>query len=139
MAFAFSLTACAQEIKSSEVPSVVTNALQTKFQNIAGVEWEKKGNVYEAELKNNNVSYDVEIDSTGKIKRQKEKLDVKLIPAPVQATIQSQYANHKIDEIEKVDENGTVYYQVELEGKGKDLELVFGTDGKEMKGIKFWD
>ena len=46
-------------------------------------------------------------------------------------------------DVEAVEKEGAVFYQVELDGKGlkglKDKKLVFGADGKEANSFTYWD
>lgn len=139
-AFGITFTACSQDIAASKVPSVVTNALQSKFTTATNVDWEKKKNMYEAEFKQDSLEVTVEIDAAGKIVRQKQDLTVQQLPANISQAISSQYKDFTIDDVEKVETNGTVFYQVELDaprGK-KDIQLVFDANGVASKSA-FWD
>ena len=134
------LSACSQDISASKVPSVVTNALQSKFSTATNVDWEKKKNFYEAEFKQDSLEYTVEIDASGKIIRSKAELTQQQLPAPVSSAITSQYKDYKIDDVEKLEMNGDTFYQVELDGAGtkKDVKLVMDANGSTRK-TTFWD
>ena len=134
------LTACSQDIAQSKVPSVVTNALQSKFSAATKIDWEKKKGVYEAEFHQDSLEYTVEIDGTGNITRQKLDITVQQLPTNIAQAISSQYRDFTIEDAEKVEVNGTTYYQVELDaprGK-KDVQLVFDAAGTAAKNA-FWD
>jgi len=127
----FSLWSCSQDIPADKVPSVVLNTVQAKFGNAAKIEWEKKNNLYEAEFKMDSIDYSVYIDPAGKLVMQKQDVKKNELPAALSTVIRTEYNDYKIDDVEKVVKDGVIYYQVELEGKGKkDLELVFTADGK---------
>jgi uncharacterized membrane protein YkoI len=135
-----SLGSCSQDIPADKVPSVVLNAVQTKFGTAGKIEWEKKKDLYEAEFKMDSIEYAVYIDAAGKLVMSKLDIKENELPPAVAMIISTEYIGYKIDDAEKVEKDGMIYYQVELEGKGKkDLELVFSADGKlatEMNYLK---
>lgn len=129
------------EIQREKVPSVVLNALKASYPIANDVDWKKLGNLYEAELDlNDSIEISTRIDESGKIIMQKKDIPAAELQADVMTTIQNQYKNYVIDDIEKVEKNGMVYYQIELNSRGKrDLNLVFNPDGKQAPGIAYWD
>ena len=127
----FSLCSCSQDIPAGKVPSVVLNTVQAKFGNAGKIEWEKKNNLYEAEFKMDSTDYSVYIDPASKLVMHKQNIKKDELPAALSTVIRTEYDGYRIDEVEKVVKDGVIFYQVELEGKGKkDLELVFTADGK---------
>ncbi len=136
-----SIAACGQKTKTSDIPSVVQNTVTAKYQNPSGLKWEQKGNLYEADFKLNGMDHTLEVDNTGKLVRSKIDITEKEIPAAILSTIQSTYKNYKLDDIEKVEINGVVYYQIELDitGESKDVELVFDANGTLNKQQAYWD
>ena len=134
----FSLGSCSQDIPADKVPSVVLNTVQAKFGTAGKIEWEKKNNLYEAEFKLDSIEYAVFIDPAGKLVMFKRDIKENELPAVVSTIISTEYSGYKIDDAEKVEIGGIIYYQVELEGKGKrDLELVFSADGKLSTQINY--
>ena len=134
----FSLCSCSQDISADKVPSVVLNTVQTKFGTAGKIEWEKKKNLYEAEFKTDSIEHAVYIDPAGKLVMYKLDIKENELPAAVATIISTEYSGYKIDDTEKVEKDGIIYYQVELEGKGKkDLELVFSADGKLATQINY--
>jgi len=134
-----------QDIAPEKVPAVVVNTLKTQFPNAVDTEWEKKGAVYEADFDTETgADMTVQIDESGKVLMQKQDIQFTDLVAGVQTILQSQYKNFKVDEVEKVERNGAVFYQVELDGKGlksllKDKQLVFSADGREDANTPFWN
>ncbi|MBB1285816.1 PepSY-like domain-containing protein [Flavisolibacter sp. BT320] len=136
------LTACSnQQISSSKVPSVVLNAISEQYPAKDDVEWKKLGNLYEAEIDlNDSVDVTVQVTEAGQVMLQKQDIATAELPASVLSSIQAQYADYTIDEVEKVTKGSTVYYQLELEASGKkDKKLVLLADGKEDSSTAFWD
>jgi hypothetical protein len=71
---------------------------------------------------------------------QKHEITMNELPQSIIVYIQKQYKDYTIDEAEKIEKSGVVFYQVELEAKGrKDLHLVFSADGREDRSIGYWD
>ncbi|MDB5258179.1 MAG: hypothetical protein JWM14_2874 [Chitinophagaceae bacterium] len=123
-------SSCAQEIPQSSVPSVVVNAFQQKFPKASGIEWEKKGDLYEAEFDLKFEDHKVLIDGTGKIVKHKEEINAADLPAVVKETIKKGFSTYKIDDADRIETQGLVIYKVELENSKEDKKIYIGEDGK---------
>lgn len=136
----FAFSSCGQKVPASEIPSVVLNALTTKYAGSSDPDWEKNGNNYEAEFKYKGSELEVLLDSSGTVLMQKKEIAEKDIPATVMAAIKENYREYGIDEAELLEKAGITFYQVELEaGSKKDLKLVFNANGAEEKGVTYWN
>lgn len=138
----FSLSNCnSRAISKKNVPSVVLNALEADFSTTSGVEWKKHKTTYEAEMEvNDSTELSTLIDATGKIIRRKKDISFPELDHDLKNVLQTRYANYSIDDIERVEENGVVYFQVELNQKGKkDRNIVINAQGQEDKSIVYWD
>lgn len=123
----------AQDIAQQNVPAVVVNAFQQKFPQQSFVEWELKHSLYEAEFEIKNLDHSVYIDTTGKIVRYKQEINVTDLPATVKTSIEKNFKGYKIDDVKKIEENSATTYKVELE-KGQDQRKVtFAIDGKVIE------
>ena len=133
----FSFSSCSQDIPAGKVPSVVQNTVQARFTNTGKIEWEKKNNnLYEAEFNMDSTEYNIHIDSSGKILLYTMDINKNELPAAVVTAISDKYIGYKIDEAEKIEKDGIIYYQAELESKGKkEIQLVFSPDGKIATGV----
>ena len=139
--FAFLLSCSSQDIPSKKVPSVVLNTVVKNYPGNNEVDWKKVRSNYEAEIKiNDSTDITFQIDENGKILKQKQDISNSVIPSTVTSIITTDYAGYLIDDVEKLEISGNVYYQVELETNGKkDLHLVFAPDGKLVEEVKYWD
>ena len=124
------LNAHAQVIPQSQVPPVVLKAFQEKFASATEVKWETKSELYKAEFKVNKRGHDVWIDKTGKITKTKEDFPKKDLPAAIQQQITSEFKAYKLDDADKIEMDGKVFYQVELDGTADDRKVLFSADGK---------
>jgi len=130
-----------KSIPPAKVPSVVVNTLRAQHPVAAGVEWEKHNDYYEVEFDmNDSTDVTLQIDPSGKVLTEKQDVGIAELPASIVQAVQTGYAGYRIDDVEKVSKDGSIYYQLELDGTGKkDLKLVLNGDGQVAKGIAYWD
>jgi len=133
------LSACSDRLRQSHVPSVVQNTIAQQFANANDVEWEKEKQDYEAEFVRDSVEYKAIVNPAGSLVKYKQELNAAQLPAAIMQTIQAQYKDYVIDGVEKIAQGDQVYYQVELENKLKEMNLVFRADGAIDTNIKYWD
>jgi uncharacterized membrane protein YkoI len=129
------LGAEAQDLQQSEVPSVVLNAFQQKFANAANVEWEAKGELYKAEFKVGSRGHDAWIDKSGKITKHKEDFPKKELPQSIQEQISTEFKSYKLDDADKIEMDGKIFYEVELDGSADDRKVLFTADGKVQENV----
>ena len=120
----------AQVIPQSQVPPVVLKAFQGKFASAPEVKWETKGELYKAEFKVDKRGHDVWIDKTGKITKYKQDFPKKDLPPHIQQQITNEFKAYKLDDADKIEMDGKVFYQVELDGTADDRKVLFSADGK---------
>lgn len=132
MIFAFG-GAVAQDLPSAQVPSVVANALRVAYPKVAGLEWKRKNDLYHADFEIGNDDYDVWLDPTGKIIKRKYEIASTQLPASVQAMLKKEYAAYRIDDVEKIEDNGTSTYTVEIKKVNEEIDLVVSEDGKVLE------
>ena len=133
-----------QDVAANKVPAVVINTLTAQYPNATSVEWEKVGADYEADFDADaNRDVTVRIDASGNLLMQKSDMGFNELAERIKAVLQNEYKNFKVDEVEKVEKGGVVFYQVELDGKGlrgfKDKQLVFSADGRQDMNTPFWN
>lgn len=121
--------ACAAEVPESKVPSVVKNALMTKYPDATDIEWEYKRQLYEVEFEVANTDYEAWIDSTGTLLKVEKDIAANEVPALVRKKIEEQFKNQTIDDAEEIIVQGKTYYRVELEGGLGDHKVVYDDKG----------
>jgi len=132
-----STASCAQDIPQNKVPSVVINAFQTKFPDAMDVEWEKKGDIFNVEFDLGKVDHEAWMDATGKIIKHETDIKESELPASVKATIAKDFKDSRIDDVDKIEKDGKVYYNVELDGKTGDRIILFDAAGKQVSDPSF--
>jgi uncharacterized membrane protein YkoI len=120
----------AQEISHSDVPSVVSNALKAKFPKATDLEWELRADIYNAEFEIGNIDHDVWIDKSGKILEHKEEIQKSELPQSISDNLTKEFTNYKIDDVSRIEKNGTVAYEVDIDGQGDDRIVTYSADGK---------
>ncbi|WP_205499664.1 hypothetical protein [Rufibacter psychrotolerans] len=129
---------CSQRLASVQAPSLVQNAVQVKYPGVKTIDWEKQGDLYEAEFEVGMVEHTALLDATGHILMQKQDIGVAELPQPVALALQRDYQAYQKEDLEKVEKAGQVYYQVELENPNGDLQKVFAADGSSAS-LAYWD
>lgn len=125
--------ASAQDMPQQNVPAVVVNAFQQKFPQQSTVEWELKRGLYEAEFEIKNLDHNVYLDSTGKIVRYKQEINVTDLPAAIKTSIEKNFKGYKIEDVKKIEEGSTLTYKVELEKGEEERKVTFSADGKVIE------
>lgn len=125
----------AQELKESEVPSVVKESFAKRFPKAKEVKWTKESATeFEAEFESGEMEQSANFDQTGKwlvTETEIKKLD---LPEAVLVTITKEFPGYKVEEAEKGETfDKGIFYEAELE-KGKlKYEVQFSADGKILK------
>lgn len=133
------LASCNPDLEESKVPSVVKNTVVSKFSYGGPVDWEKAQGNYEAEFGADSLGYKALISPQGALLRYKEPLALNELPPAVLQTLQSQYRDHGVEDLEKVVRGREAYYQLELEKGLKELQLVLTADGSVTNAVPYWD
>lgn len=123
----------AQDIKESDVPTAVRQAFEQEFSNARMAEWERKGQMYEVEFNTGMFDdHEVIIDGRGNIIRHKEEIAKNDLPKAVLKSIQADYADYRVDDVDRITENGKVTYKVDLENRQGDMDIYLSEDGSEV-------
>lgn len=124
----------AQDIPQSEVPDVVIRNFNEKFPKASDVEWELREGLYEVDFDMGLFSdHDAWYDASGNLTRHKEEISKRDLPKAVGDAIAAQYADFRIDDVDKLTEGGTVSYKVELEKGSEDRKVRFSENGTVIR------
>lgn len=134
LAIAFSsCSSQAQELKNSDVPTVVKSAFEKLYPNVKDVDWEKEDANYEAEFEVNNTETSAVFDANGKLLETEVEIKTSELPSGVMDYVSKNHAGTKITEAAKITTaDGTVNYEAEV-GKS---DLIFDANGNFIKEIK---
>ncbi|GGK57550.1 PepSY-like domain-containing protein [Rufibacter glacialis] len=132
------LLGCSQHLTPGQLPSLVQNSVHVKFPQAKIIEWERTGAHFEAEFDIAGIDHTVLVDTTGQILMQKQDITSAQLPQAITVALQKDYQAYLIDDLEKVEREGQVYYQVELENQNEDLKKVYAATGA-LAEIAYWD
>jgi len=127
-----------QDIPASKVPSVVKNSFSTEFPDAYDIEWEKRKGDYEVDFEIKDVDHSALFNANGELLMSKMDIRRSELPEALSEKIVQDYPDYRIDDVEKVDVDGRTLYQVELDGRPRDLHVVYTADGQEDKDFKYW-
>ena len=135
--FGFLITSCAQDgIPQKQVPSDILNTFTSNFPNALATEWEKKGNMYEAEFVMDHTDHTAHIDESGKLVRHEYDISANDLSEAVKAAIESSYAGFIIEDAVRIQEGETVTFKVEIEKGPTDYEILYADNGTELRKVK---
>jgi hypothetical protein len=122
-------------VKMKSLPAAVKKTVleQSKGATIRGLSKEVEGGktFYEAELKVNDHSKDVLIDSTGAVVEIEEEVALASLPSPVKAEIEKQAGSGKIVMVESITKNDAIVaYEAHVRTGKKSREVKVGPDGQ---------
>lgn len=132
-----SLTMCqaeAQKVKSKDVPAEVKNTLQKSYA-VTDADWDNEDGSFEANFELKGKEMSVLIDAKGNILEAETEIAKKDLPAAVLTSLESNYKDFKIEETARIDANGEVTYEVEVEKKEQTFDLLFDAKGKLLKKL----
>ncbi|WP_266203833.1 PepSY-like domain-containing protein [Pontibacter kalidii] len=127
------------DIKPDDVPAAVKETLSSTFPDAQHVEWEKKGEDFEADFDVATVEHDALFNASGSLLMHKFDVAETELPEQVKTAISQNYADYRIDDADELQKDGTTFYQVELEKDKQEQKLVFAADGQEQTGVQYWD
>jgi hypothetical protein len=123
---------CASTIDQQEIPSVVINAVMTKYPDATDLEWEVKDGVYEAEFDLGKDDYEVWVNPQGTILKVEQEIQNSQIPAEVLTKVTSDFKDFKLDDAKRIEIAKNVYYEIELDGKLGDQTVVYSEKGEKQ-------
>jgi hypothetical protein len=124
--------ACSATIDQQEIPSVVINAVMTKYPDAKELDWEVKNGIYEAEFDLGKDDYEVWVNAEGTILKIEQEIKNTQVPAAILSKLKSDYADFKLDDAKRIEIGKAVYYEVELDGAFGDQTVVYSASGEKQ-------
>lgn len=127
----------AQDLTQHQVPSVIVNKFNKQFPKAADIEWEMDGSLYNVEFEIGwNTDHEIGYDTEGNIVKHKEEISKSELPKAVQNGIKTNFSGYAIDDLERITDNGKVFYKMELNSLMKeDWDVVMDADGTVLSKI----
>ena len=128
----FSFTACGQAGK--KIPAGVTEAFTQKFPGATKVKWGKENATeWEAEFMLDGVEYSANFDESGAWMETEYKIGSSDLPATVQATLDEQFGDYKVELAEVTETGEGKLFELGLKNGKEEMEIVMDGDGKVLK------
>lgn len=131
------ITAKAQDIMKTDVPSSVSSAFDKKFpgMNNQDVDWDKEGGNFQAEFEMEGKEYEVLFDNQGSwLSTEIEKINASELPESISKQLNTgEYSTWEIDDIMVKENPEETIYEIEVEKGMKDHNLYFDKSGKQVK------
>lgn len=130
--------AIAQDIPQSQVPAVVVNSFQQKFPKAKKVDWELKGNIYEAEFETGLFGTDQEawFQQNGKLVRYKTDFGKRDLPNKVLDRVKRDFPGYSIEDVTKITAEQKVSYTFEVKNRNDEWKLVLDPQGNVLKQVR---
>jgi hypothetical protein len=129
-----SMQACTQ---TEDVPGKVKTAFAEQFSNTTKISWDKENETeWEAEFKMNGKEYSANFDNNGNWKETEYEIEESEIPTVVKNTLNSEFVDYEVDDIEVSETPEGVFYEFELE-KGRDeIDVIINKNGNIINSDK---
>ena len=127
--------ACATAISHEEIPSVVINAVMTKYPDATDLDWEVKGGVYEAEFDLGKEDYEVWVNSGGTILKVAQEIKNTQVPGIILKKIRTDFKDFKLDDAKRIEIAQKVYFELELDGTFGDQRVVYSVTGEKQDPV----
>ena len=123
-----------QQVPTKQMPSVIVNQFNNDFPKAKYIEWELKNNIYTVEFElSSGKDYEAWYSFSGDQIRVQEELTVSKLPKVVISSIRNNYPAHCIEDVEKITENKTVSYKIDIEHKNHEQTLLVSNSGSIIK------
>lgn len=135
IALLFSGFTYAQDIPAKDVPAEVLKSFQKAFPNATKIEWELKGDLYNADFDIGRRDHEAWFTSKGSIVKHKKEIRAAELPLAVSNVIKKNYKGYRIDDVDQFEEGKVFLYKVELKKIGEEKKVVFDAKGNVVNRI----
>lgn len=125
----FSSLTYAQDIPVSSVPAAVMNSFNKAFPKAVKVEWEMKGDLYNADFDVERRDHEVWINSKGAIVKHKQEIKSRELPAAVASSLKQNFKGFWIDDVDKYEVGKQFFYKIELKTLTQEKNVVLDSKG----------
>lgn len=126
----------AQDINQNEAPQAVVETFEQEFAAAEDVDWEKRGDTYEAEFELNGEEKEAHISESGELEMTSTEINRNELPQEVNQTLKQDYADYDFQEFSKVEKDGKTKYKVKAEKDGQSEKLMFDSSGEKIEKDK---
>ncbi len=122
----------AQKVKDADLPAAIKTSFQSEFLDARDVEWVLKDGHYKVEFEVKDVDNIAAFDASGKLLKKGIEIKKSELPAAISSALQSAHSGKDIDDVYKMEKDGTSYYLVKFNGNPK-TKVMYSPEGQEIK------
>ncbi|SIT77999.1 SdiA-regulated domain-containing protein [Pontibacter indicus] len=130
LAVGATLSSCDQIWSARNVPDAVKVKFVESYPTIKRVDWDQKGNLFEAEFKISGRERKALFQEDGTLVSYTEEIEEQYLPKTVATHLQQQFNNYKIEEVHRVQEGNMTSFVVEVEKGTRDYKLRYSEAGE---------
>lgn len=122
----------AQRVRVGEVPLPVQKSLQKNY-GIKDADWDREGANFEANFEEKDKDVSVLFDAAGSVLETEREIARGELPKAVINALRVDYPDFKLEESSKIEANGVITYETEVEKGEQTFDLIFDAEGKLIK------
>ncbi len=121
-----------QTVQDKDLPAAIQTSFKAQYADATGVTWTTKEGKYKAHFKVNDIKQLAAYDETGTLVYKGVAIKESELPPAISTNTKSVYVGRTINEVYKLDKNGTITYLVKLNGD-PETKIVYSADGQVVK------
>jgi hypothetical protein len=129
------ISACAQKVKTENVPAAVKQSFSKMYPEVKEVKWEMEDKNFEAEFKKNKEELEAVFTPEGIfVQSEKELGSTNDLPKEVLASLYKEFAGYKFSDVEWIETaDKKVQYEVSAEKGELEYDLLYDKNGVLLK------
>jgi hypothetical protein len=116
-------------LKEKDVPPAIQTSFKTEFPNAKDIEWKMKDGKYKVEFEVNGLDHFAKYGTDGKLMAKGMKIRTSELPGAIATSVKNTYADRTIDDVYRVDKDGSAFYLVKLNGN-PETKVLYTADGQ---------
>lgn len=127
----------AQPLKPDKVPELVTKAFSFEFPKAEKAEWKMDGPRYMVDFETgaDHAHHEGWFDANGRFLKHVEEIDFEDLPLKLQGTINKEFPEFNTSGIQRVEEDGTTSFVIELKAGDTEQTVIYAADGMQLQKL----
>jgi len=124
-------------VPTNSLPSSIQTSFKGQYPDASSMSWRTKEDLYRVNFTRDGVKQMAAYDASGKLISSGTTVKETELPTAIGSSVKSAYAGRSVDEIYKIDKNGTSSYWITLKGS-PETKIMYGADGQVIKDKTNW-
>jgi len=126
-----------EKVNDKDVPQSIQATFKSQYPSASGAQWKMKDGKYKVHFQSDGTKQMASFDQSGTLVSKGSLISESELPSAISSAVKSSYANRSINEVYKMDKNGSVNYVVKLNGS-PETKVVYSEDGQVIKDKSDW-